>query len=104
MKPVRNPVLSAALVAGALVAGALAAVVGPGDRAAALPVPQVAWRATGPEAVQFACGPYRCGARPFWRYGDRRGFFPMRRFGPPPARRFGYRPFGFGRFGGPRRW
>jgi hypothetical protein len=48
----------------------------------------------------MVCGPYRCFRRPLWRYGSGRGFFPLRRFGPPPARRFYYRPFGFRRFGG----
>lgn len=69
--------------------------------ASALPVPIVpATSAAVLDRVQLACGPYRCFRRPFWRYGDGRGFFPAPRFGSPPERRFGYRPFGFGRFGG----
>lgn len=99
MKPVRNPVLAAVVVAAAVLAAA-----GPVGRAVALPVVPVARQAAVAEPAQLVCGPYRCFRRPFWRYGDGRGFFPMRRFGPPPVRRFGYRPFGFGRFGGPRRW
>lgn len=77
--------------------------------ALALPSAPVPLGATGvpgltAEPVQLVCGPRRCFRRPFWRYGDGRGFFPLRRFGPPPIRRFGYRPFGFRRFGGPPPW
>lgn len=93
MTPVRNLLLAAVILAAA----------GPGGPAA-LSVAPVAWHAAGPTPAQMVCGPYRCFRRPFWRYGDGRGFFPLRRVGPPPVRRFGYRPFGFGRFGGPRRW
>ena len=50
------------------------------------------------EPVQAFCGPYRCFARPFWRYRSGAGFLPYRRFGFAPARpRFA--PFGFRRFG-----
>lgn len=51
------------------------------------------------EPVQAFCGPYRCFARPVWRYRSGAGFLPYRRFGFAPARpRFA--PFGFRRFGG----
>jgi hypothetical protein len=53
------------------------------------------------EPAQAFCGPYRCFARPFWRYRSGAGFLPYRRFGFAPARpRFA--PFGFRRFGGYR--
>ena len=72
--------------------------------ASALPVATIPAPASAPPVrVQLACGPYRCFQRPFWRYGDGRGFFPAPRFGPPFGRRLGYRPFGYGRFGGFRR-
>ncbi len=68
----------------------------------------------GVEQVRMACEGFGCAPRPLWRYGSGRGFFPMRRFGPPPVRRFGFRPLGFRpigfrplgfrRFGPPRRW
>jgi hypothetical protein len=85
VKLVRSLVLSAAL---AWCGGAFA-----------LPVAPEPW-SRGLLPAQMVCGPYRCFRRPLWRYGTGRGFFPLRRFGPPPARRFYYRPFGFRRFGG----
>lgn len=95
VKPVRNLLLAAAVLVAAAPAGP----------AVAIPaLPPLPWRAPAVVPVQLVCGPYRCFRRPFWRYGNGRGFFPMRRFGPPPVRRFGYRPFGFGRFARPRRW
>ncbi len=79
-----------------ILAGALAAA----GNAHALPIaapPAAARRAAEP--VQAFCGPYRCFARPFWRYRPGAGFLPFRRFGfAPPRPRFA--PFGFRRFGG----
>lgn len=73
--------------------------------ATALPMRPGAPSLSGVDIVpaQLVCGPYRCFRRPVWRYGDGVGFRPYRRLGPVPLRRFGYRPFGFGRFGGGRR-
>ena len=79
------------------VAGVLAAA---GD-AEALPItaPRPDVLGLAEEHVQAFCGPYRCFARPFWRYRSGAGFLPYRRFGFAPARpRFA--PFGLGHFGG----
>ena len=78
-----------------VLAGALASA----GSAEALPVPAAMRAGTGAEPVQAFCGPYRCFARPFWRYRSGAGFRPFRRFGfaPPPPR---FAPFGFRRFGG----
>ena len=61
------------------------------------------------QPVQAFCGPFRCGARPFWRYRSGAGFLPYRRFGLAPGRpRFApddmLRFRGAGRFGGFRRF
>ena len=79
-----------------VLAGVLASTGG----AAALPIPVPLRAGAAAEPVQAFCGPYRCSARPFWRYRSGAGFLPYRSFGfAPPAPRFA--PFGFRRFGGP---
>ena len=79
----------------------LAAVLTTASHASALPTPApVVGQGSQIESVQAFCGPFRCFARPVWRYRSGAGFRPYRHFDFPAARpRFA--PFGFRRFGPP---
>lgn len=97
MRAARSLVSTAALVFGVLdpvMASALMpAGIGPVDA-----------RPVSMERVQAVCGPNRCAARPYWRYGYGTGFRPFAGYGPRPTPRFTYQPFGFERFGGGGRY
>ncbi|MGI4765150.1 MAG: hypothetical protein ACRYGP_08820 [Janthinobacterium lividum] len=79
----------------------LAAALGAAGKASALPVAApMEKQGLRAESIQAFCGPFRCFARPFWRYRSGAGFRPFRRFGyPAPRPRFA--PFGFRRFDAP---